>query len=525
MREERLGDSSARLTALVLPIDQAHELLASEYAAESQRFISLLENFRVRSANVIEPLVLLTNRATNSAQLIEALRGWGDSKMITLRSLPQSSYRDVILRPLEVLAARGQRLKFDPALVDRLVRDASGADALALLSLTLSVLYREFRAEGHLTVAQYEALGGPAGIIGLEIKRALANPYDAPAIPPAKEGQLALLHAILIPWLVRIDPIQGGPVRRTARLDEFPEKLRAMIKRLVDARLLVIDRQGTDVVEIAHDVLITQWPPLAEWLQSDVHDLVLMEGIERAAREWAANGRGPTWLDHRGERLYRAERVAKREDFRRCISGVGIAYLDACRANDKIAHPQPALIRRIFLRPPQRISAPRPDPQPLGSKVFISYRRSDTRHVAGRVSDRLIAEFLAHTVFFVFDMIPVGVNFKQHISSAVHESAVMLVLIGEKWVNQRWKWRGIWQGKEDYVQSEIELAFDSGLPIFPILVDGVSMPSKDELPQSIADIVFLNAATIRSGKDFRKDMDYVLNKIKSLREQQKESAR
>jgi hypothetical protein len=115
---------------------------------------------------------------------------------LPLLALPQTAYRDVILKPLDLLARRGQRMTLSPALADRLVAEATGADALPLLAFTISHLYREFSATGSLTLEQYEKIGGIAGSIDMAIKQALARPGDAPAIPAEKEDQLALTRDI-----------------------------------------------------------------------------------------------------------------------------------------------------------------------------------------------------------------------------------------------------------------------------------------------------------------------------------------
>ena len=116
---------------------------------------------------------------------------------------------------------------------------------------------------GSLTLEQYDSIGGIAGSIEMALKQALARPGDAPAIPAAREEQFALLRATFIPWLARVDPETGVPMRRVERLDEFPPDARAMVARLIEARLLVTDRRsGADVVEVAHESLLRQWPEL-----------------------------------------------------------------------------------------------------------------------------------------------------------------------------------------------------------------------------------------------------------------------
>jgi len=167
--------------------------------------------------------------------------------------------------------------------------------------------------------------------IELALKRALARPGDAPAIPAAKDEQFAVLRAAFIPWLARIDVETNLPRRRVARRDEFPQHTRGMVERLIEARLLVADRRsGADIVELAHESLLRQWPALAAWLQADAEDLKRIEAVERAAAEWVRNGRHEAWLDHRAERLRAAERAATRDDFRNRLGEDGVAYLNAC---------------------------------------------------------------------------------------------------------------------------------------------------------------------------------------------------
>ena len=217
--------------------------------------------------------------------------------------------------------------------------DAGGADALPLLSFTLERLYADYGGEGRLTLAEYQKLGGVKGSIEAAVARAFAEPGRAPAIPAAKDAQLACVRAASIPWLARIAPDTGVPMRRMARLDEIPEGSRAVVERLVAARLLVADRRaGIDVIEVAHESLLRQWSALASWLEADASDLKVVEGVERASSEWGRNGRHEAWLDHRAERLTVAERLTSREDFHRRLGEEGNAYLAACRAREEAEH-------------------------------------------------------------------------------------------------------------------------------------------------------------------------------------------
>ena len=65
-------------------------------------------------------------------------------------------------------------------------------------------------------------------------------------------------------------------------------------------------------IEPAHEALLRQWGLLRGWLEEDFAALTTLEGVKRAARDWAANGRREDWINHAGTRLEDAEKIAAR---------------------------------------------------------------------------------------------------------------------------------------------------------------------------------------------------------------------
>ena len=66
--------------------------------------------------------------------------------------------------------------------------------------------------------------------------------------------------------------------------------------------------------------------------------------------------------------------------------------------------------------------------------IAISYRRADSDAITGRIFDRLVAHFGKSSVFRDIDNIPLGVDFRDHINKTLGESAIVLVVIGPKWL-------------------------------------------------------------------------------------------
>jgi hypothetical protein len=65
-----------------------------------------------------------------------------------------------------------------------------------------------------------------------------------------------------------------------------------------------------------------------------------------------------------------------------------------------------------------------------GGGIFISYRRHDSSHLAGRLYDRLADRFGEGQVFIDVDTIEPGVDFAEEISRAVAACQVLLVILG-----------------------------------------------------------------------------------------------
>ena len=109
------------------------------------------------------------------------------------------------------------------------------------------------------------------------------------------------------------------------------------------------------------------------------------------------------------------------------------------------------------------------------AKIFISYRRSDSAAISGRIYDRLVAKFRRKNVFKDVDDIPAGVDFGSYIQQSLRECAVVLVVIGPRWLGARADdgSRRL-ENPADWVRVEIETALALGLTVIPLLVEGFS---------------------------------------------------
>jgi len=135
-------------------------------------------------------------------------------------------------------------------------------------------------------------------------------------------------------------------------------------------------------------------------------------------------------------------------------------------------------------------------------KIAISYRRSDTAAMSGRVFDRLAAHYGRHNVFMDIDNIPIGSDFRAHIGETLRRTDVVLAVVGAAWLGAQDDGKPRIHEENDPVRVEIETALARGAPVIPVLVDGAKMPDAASLPQSFGSFAFLNAAEVATGRDF-----------------------
>ena len=145
--------------------------------------------------------------------------------------------------------------------------------------------------------------------------------------------------------------------------------------------------------------------------------------------------------------------------------------------------------------------------------MFVSYRRDDSKHAAGRLSERLDERF---KLFMDVDQIQGGAVFPAVVRKAVDEADVLLAVIGSEWLTLTAASGGrrIDQAG-DWVAEEIGSALRRGTPVIPVLVDGARMPSSDELPPALADLPNRQAMRI-AHESFAADSARLIQTIESM---------
>ena len=303
-------------TALIA-VDQGEELVRAE--GNSADALADYVRAALLQAPGDEPAhyaVVMTVRTDSFQEVQTSGRLEGVStRLLDLRPLPIYRFAEVIEQP-----ASRYNVEIEPPLVEVLMDDAGGRDALPLLAFTLQRLWRQYERERRIRKDNYESVGKLLGIIEDAAERALRG-FD----PGAQQGPLsgrvpssrdAAAQRVFVPALAQVNE-RGGTIRRVAALSTFDEEGRDILNSFEKWRLVVTSGPS---VEVAHEALFRAWPRFLHWLEPEKARLEILRGLESSAASWDSNGRGYDFIGHSGRRLRDARKLMNLADFRNHIN-------------------------------------------------------------------------------------------------------------------------------------------------------------------------------------------------------------
>ncbi len=153
----------------------------------------------------------------------------------------------------------------------------------------------------------------------------------------------------------------------------------------------------------------------------------------------------------------------------------------------------------------------------MAAGIFISYRRDESRHAAGRLADDLSQAFGAEHIFRDIEGIELGVEFAKSLEQALAACSVMLVLIGPQWLGMPDRKRG---GRrldqaDDWIRQEIATALQRDVRVVPVLLEGTALPDATELPADIRSLVARQAMEL-SDVRWRGDLQRLVEALAKL---------
>ena len=150
----------------------------------------------------------------------------------------------------------------------------------------------------------------------------------------------------------------------------------------------------------------------------------------------------------------------------------------------------------------------------MAGGIFISYRRDDTRHVAGRLAGDLMDRFGAESIFRDIDSIDAGEEFPQRLDKALNHCVLMLVLIGRHWLDASdGQQRRRLDDPNDWVRLEIATALQRGIRVVPVMVEDTPLPPEDQLPEDLRPLVRRQARMLSDARwrgDLQAMVDFLI---------------
>lgn len=152
-----------------------------------------------------------------------------------------------------------------------------------------------------------------------------------------------------------------------------------------------------------------------------------------------------------------------------------------------------------------------------GGGIFISYRRDDSRDIAGRLVDRLRKDYSADQLFLDIDTIPVGSNFESVLAERLKICDVVLAIIGPAWLDSKDSaGRRRLDDPQDFVRREIAVALGrNDVRVIPVLVSGASLPKPEQLPNEIRALLARQKYELRYER-FSADADDLVKQLTAI---------
>jgi WD40 repeat protein/DNA-binding SARP family transcriptional activator/class 3 adenylate cyclase len=285
---------------VVLIIDQFEEVFT--LCGDERKREHFLESLRVATADPDSRLrVVVTLRADFYDRPLTYPR-FAELLAATTEAVPPltpDELEQAIRRPAQQVGVSPE-----PGLIAEMIAEvAHQPGALPLLQYALTELF-ERRDDDRLTLRDHQAIGGVAGALSARADRILE------ATDP--DGRRAIKQVFL--RLVTLGEGTQDTRRRVVRgeldaLDVRQEAINGVLDAFGRHRFLTFDRDPSTrepTLEIAHEALLVAWGRLRGWIDEMRDDVRQERRLARAAAEWRASDRDPSFLMG-GTRL---ERVA-----------------------------------------------------------------------------------------------------------------------------------------------------------------------------------------------------------------------
>ncbi|UFS96149.1 hypothetical protein [Nocardia huaxiensis] len=300
---ENPGAGSGVVPAHLLLIDQFEELFTTcDSEPERAEFLTALHDCATRAEQPVT--VVLAVRADFYGHCLSSpvLQDTLEHRSYLLGPMRMDELAQAISGP-----ARAAGLELETGLEELVITELCGAEAahdhrgydpgaLPLLSHVMAATWQH-REGRRLTVSGYRKAGGVVG----SVAETAENAWNE-LTPPQQEAAHDILLALVAVGQDSRDTRRPGNRAELLRRAATVEDATAALELLSAARLVSLD---ADAVTLTHEIVLSSWPRLRGWIDSDRVGYLVRQRTETDAVEWNSKDREPSLL-YSGARLQQA---------------------------------------------------------------------------------------------------------------------------------------------------------------------------------------------------------------------------
>ena len=292
---------------LALVIDQLEELFTLDSISEVQRqqFVVVLAALAGSQRRVWIVATLRSDFYHRCEELPELIRLKEGDGQYHLLPPTAEEIRQMIRNPVRLAGVTFGKNPQTGLPLDEEIATAmnKNPESLPLGQLVLDELYRKGCADKVLTYEEYQAIGKLEGVLTARAESTFER------LPEKAQGafQQVVRNLVVVSeghkeftrsWTL-LNPIQRDP------------NSKALTDAFISARLFVVDRtlDGEPKVSLAHEILLTHWERLAQFLRDEQGLLILRTRLAADAKQWLESGKEKSYLLPQGKKLADAETV------------------------------------------------------------------------------------------------------------------------------------------------------------------------------------------------------------------------
>jgi len=149
-------------------------------------------------------------------------------------------------------------------------------------------------------------------------------------------------------------------------------------------------------------------------------------------------------------------------------------------------------------------------------RIFINFRALDEPGFAALLQRELSRAFGSNEVFYAGVTIRPGDDFQVRLLEGVRRAAVLLAVIGSRWLTTPHASGGRAIDREtDWIRREIAEAFASGVRVIPILIDDTDLLTEAPLPADISALSRCQFLRLRHN-DLEHDLARIVDSLRDV---------